>query len=267
VLVDTHCHLYIKYSEEELPAILERAWQVGLERILIPGIDLASSRRAVELSEQDARLYAAVGVHPNESLTWTEQSRRELGELARHPRVVAIGEIGLDYYRTYAPHEQQKRALIEQLELAAEMGLPVAIHNRNAWDELWPILSGWQAELERQGADLAERPGVLHAYDGGREQAEAALKQHFRLGFGGPVTYKNALERQKLAAELLLEMIVIETDAPYLTPQQHRGQRNEPAYVRFVAEKIAELREQDPDFIAKATSQNAARLFRWDHHA
>ncbi len=264
MLTDTHCHLYIKYSEEELDAVLERAWQAGLARILIPGIDLESSRRAVQICERDERLFAAVGVHPNDSLTWTDETGDALRELARHPKVAAIGEIGLDYYRDWAPPAQQMKVLAAQLELAAESGLPVVLHNRQAWQDLWPAVRDWQAGLASSGLELARRPGVLHAFEGSLEQAEAAVRRGFRISIGGPVTYKNASERQRLAAELDLETILIETDSPYLTPQQYRGQRNEPAYVRFVAEKIAELRELAPEIAGEITTRNAARLFRWE---
>jgi TatD DNase family protein len=196
-------------------------------------------------------------------MTWNDASLRELRELTLHPNVVAIGEIGLDYYRDYAPPDHQIRIFRQQLELAGEAGLPAVIHNRLAQADLWPILSGWQRELSASSNHLANRPGVLHSFDGEWAWAQEAIECGFYLGVGGPVTYKNAPDRRQLVAQLPLDAILLETDAPYLTPHPFRGRRNEPAHITWIAEKIAELHDQQVSFVAEQTSRNADRLLLW----
>jgi TatD DNase family protein len=262
-LTDTHCHLNLNIFQEDLASILERAWERGLRRILVPGIDLPTSRSAVALAEQHPNLYAAVGIHPGDASTWDAHSLAGLRELAEHPKVVAIGEIGLDYYRDRSPRPLQRQVFRAQLELAGELGLPVVIHNRESTEDLWAELAAWRSELARAGAGLAQRPGVLHSFDGSAPFALQAISNGFFIGISGPVTYKNALERQTVVASLPLDHLLIETDAPYLTPHPYRGRRNEPAYVALVAEKIAALHDQTVDEIVQATWENAALLFGW----
>lgn len=262
-LTDTHCHLNLNVFRDDLPELLERAWQQGLARILIPGIDMETSQSAVKLAEQHENLYAAVGVHPGSASAWDESSLAALRDLTQHPKAVALGEIGLDYYRDRSPRPLQRQVFREQLNLAAERGLPVVVHNRESADDLWAELSAWQAALERAGLPLAKRPGVLHSYDGPLTIAQPAIQKGFFIGVSGPVTFKKAIERQEAAANLPLDHLLIETDAPYLTPHPYRGRRNEPAYVAYVAEKLAELRQQPLDSVVKMTWENAARLFDW----
>ena len=260
--VDTHCHLNFDSFETDLNQVLENAWQAGIERILMPGVDLETSRQVIALSERDPRLFAAVGVHPNDALTWDDSTLKELHNLAEHPRVLAIGEIGLDFYRDRAPKELQKKILGEQLGLAAETGKPVLIHSRQSIHELWPILSEWQSQLDWQHP-LAGKCGVLHSYDGDLATALDAVKEGFFIGVSGPVTFRNAPERQSLVASLPLKAILLETDAPFLAPQPYRGRRNEPAYIPVIAKKIAELHDQPLAVIADATFTNADRLLGW----
>jgi TatD DNase family protein len=262
-LTDTHCHLDFDNFHKDREEVLARAWEHGLYRILIPGIDLNSSRLAVSLAESHPQLYAAVGVHPNSATTWEVDTLSELRELAGHPKVVAIGEIGLDYYRHHAPPDVQRRVFQTQLELAAEVRLPVVIHNRQASSDLFSILGSWIAQLEAAGSPLVDRPGVLHSFSDSREAAERALNYHFCLGFTGPVTFINARRLQKLASEIPLEQMLIETDAPFLTPHPYRGQRNEPMHVRLVADKIHRLKNIPFEVVAQKTAANAARLFDW----
>jgi TatD DNase family protein len=263
LLTDTHCHLNLDTFQDDLEALLERAWERGLRRILIPGIDVENSRSAVALAERHPNLYAAVGVHPGDASTWNDDTRLILADLASHPKVVAIGEIGLDFYRNRSPRPVQQSVFQEQLELAAELNLPVIIHNREALEETWSILVEWQEHLIEQGSPLADRPGVLHSYDGGLPEAQRAAEKHFFIGISGPVTFKNAQEKHAVAAGLPLEQTLIETDAPFLTPHPHRGRRNEPAYVALVAEKIAELHGQPVESVIQATWDNANHLFHW----
>jgi TatD DNase family protein len=264
LLTDTHCHLNLNTFQENLEQVLQRAWERGIGRILIPGIDLETSRSAIALAERYAPLYAAVGVHPGDASTWTAETLPALRDLARHPKVAAIGEIGLDYYRDRSPRPLQRQVFQAQLELAAEAGLPVVIHNREAFEDVWGALSTWQAELTSAGLPLAARPGVLHSYDGSAEAAGQAIEKGFFIGISGPVTFKNAAARQAVVTALPLDHILIETDAPFLTPHPYRGRwPNEPAYVAFVAEKIAGLHGLPLDTVINTTWENAAQLFLW----
>ncbi|MEW5868286.1 MAG: TatD family hydrolase [Chloroflexota bacterium] len=270
MLVDTHCHLNFDSFDGDREQVLARARQAGLARLLNPGVDLASSQAAVNLAGANPEVYAAVGVHPNDALSWNAATLDELRALARQPKVVAIGEIGLDYYRERAPHPLQAQVLEGQLALAAELGLPVVIHIRNASPEdrrasadALAMLSAWRAGLQQQSPALWARPGVLHSFSDGPEMARRAVESGFYLGISGPVTFRKALELQDVAAVVPLERLLIETDAPFLTPHPHRGQRNEPAYVRYVAEKIAQLRSLPLGEIERQTAQNAAQLFQW----
>ena len=263
MLTDTHCHLDFDPFDHDRDQVIDRAEKQGLNRILIPGVDLASSRAAVALAEQHEIVYAAVGVHPNHGSAWTTETRENLVELADHPKVVAIGEIGLDFYRDWTPHSLQKRIFRIQLEIAAEVGLPVVIHNREAEDTTIPMLIEWQQVLQESGAELALKPGVLHSYSGNIKLAGSVLDAGFYLGITGPVTFKNALDTQEVARSIPADRLLIETDGPYLTPHPFRGQRNEPSYVYYVAEKIAELRGVSPEQVGKFTSDNAKNLFKW----
>jgi TatD DNase family protein len=262
-LIDTHCHLNFNLFQNDLENVLERAWDNGIERILIPGIDLETSRRAVELCEIYPKLYSAVGIHPSEALSWDQSSIGQLIELAKHPKVVAIGEIGLDYFRDRAPRSLQIEVFQAQLDLASDLDKPVIIHNRQAFEDIWPILKVWQAELNNKGITIASRPGVLHSYEGTIELALKAVQQNFAIGIGGPVTFRNAPERQLLASSIPLSGLVLETDSPFLTPHPHRGERNEPAFISLIAKKIADLNNKPLDQIAEITSNNGDRLFEW----
>lgn len=261
--VDTHCHLSFDVFEPDLDQVLERAWENGLQRILMPGFDLDSCRQVLSISERHPNLYAAVGIHPNHASDWNEHTLSELRALAVHPRVLAIGEIGLDYYRDKAPRELQHQVLQSQLDLAAELGKPVIIHSRASIQDLWPLLSSWQSHLAKQQSPLARRPGVLHSYEGDLGTALKALEQGFMIGISGPVTFRNAPDRQELVAGLPLESLLLETDAPFLTPHPMRGKRNEPAFIPLIADKIAELHAQPRPVVAEITTRNADRLLGW----
>ena len=263
-LSDTHCHLNLKTAfQEDFEEVLSRAWETGLDRILIPGIDLETSRLAVEMAQKDDRIFAAIGIHPNDALKWKDTNRQDLMTLAQNPKVVAIGEIGLDYYREHAPRDIQLEILKIQLELAASLELPVILHNRDAIHDLWPILQDWHSTLVRTGNPLKTRPGVLHAYTGDLPAAITAIDRSFLLGIGGPVTFKNAQDRQEIVRQLPLSSILIETDAPYLAPHPHRGQRNEPGFVSLIADQIALLKQIQTSEVVITTAGNANRLFEW----
>jgi len=270
VLVDTHCHLNFDSFNNDRETVLERARQAGVERILNPGVDLATSQEAVNLAATTPEVFAAVGVHPNDALTWGDDTPDKLRELAKHPKVIAIGEIGLDYYRDETPHDIQKWVFRQQLSLAGEVGLPVVIHVRNpnlqdrqATADVLHILSVWLSELAKVGSPLEDDPGVLHSFSDDEDAARQAIQMNFRIGVTGPVTFRNALVLQRVAGSIPLDRLLIETDAPFLTPHPYRGQRNEPSYVRFVAEKIGQIRSLSYEVITEATSTNAKRLFNW----
>ncbi len=257
IIVDTHCHLDFERFDNDRAEVVERAYAQGVLRLVNPGIDVASSRVAVTLAEQYDMVYAAVGVHPN--TTWNANSLQEIRSLALHPKVVAIGEIGMDYYREHTMPADQKITFRTQLDLAAELDLPVIVHCRNAHVDALEVVSHWQ----RANGGHTQGAGVFHSYSGNAEQANETLAAGFYLGFTGPVTFPKAVELRQIASSVPLDRILVETDAPFLAPQQQRGKRNEPAYVRWVVERIAAERALDMDEFSAATSQNAARLFNW----
>lgn len=254
MLVDTHCHLDLEQFDADREAVIERARQAGVTRILVPGIDLAACRRAVALAEKYAEVHAAVGIHPNSTADFSKETVAALRDLAKHPKVDAVGEIGIDLYWQSVSLETQQRAFRAQLELAADLERPVIIHDREAHREVMAVL--------REHAPAAGV--VLHAFSGDDDMAEEAMAAGFYLGVDGPLTYKKNDALRALFARLPQDRILTETDAPYLTPQARRGSRNEPAYVRYVAEKLAEVRGVTPAALAPALAANAARLFRWE---
>jgi TatD DNase family protein len=265
-LVDTHCHLNFDLFDGDRDEVVARARQAGVERIVNPGVDLETSRSAIRLANQYPEVYAAVGVHPNDILDWDEGLLDQIKELAGNPKVVAIGEIGLDYYREKSPHDLQKQVFLQQLELATELDLPVIIHSRNASPEqpqaiqdILAILEKWQAGQGR----LPSPPGVLHSFSSDLDSARKAIKLNFLIGITGPVTFRNAPGLRRLVEGLPLEALLIETDAPFLTPHPFRGKRNEPGFVKLVAEKLAEIHNLPTEEVARITKNNAGRLFRW----
>jgi TatD DNase family protein len=255
-LVDTHCHLDASAFDKDRDAVIVRAVEAGVSHVVIPGVDAASSRAAVELAAAHPSVYAAAGIHPNAAAGFRENHLEAIEAIARAEKVVAIGEIGLDYYRDHTPHATQRSAFEAQLALAVDLKLPVIIHNRESSDDLLDILARW-AHL------LPSPPGVMHAFSAGPEVAERALELGFFLGFAGPVTYKKADRLRQIAAGAPADRIVVETDAPYLTPHPYRGKRNEPAYVRHTAERLAVVRDTTLKQIAKRTTANAGALFGW----
>jgi TatD DNase family protein len=288
VLTDTHCHLDITAFDPDRQAVIKRAAEAGLRRILIPGLDVASSRRSVQLATDHPCLYAAVGIHPTEIDKMDSNALGNLRSLAEHKKVVAIGEIGLDYYwvKDEDKRARQRESLQEQLELARGLNMPVIIHLREAGDaedgscaqDLLLILERWIATMRpsQQQTDnaahisgksgraaLVDHPGVLHSFSASAETATRAISLGFYIGVTGPVTYKNTEKRRQVIAGVPLERLLIETDAPFLAPVPHHGTRNEPAFVAHIADKIAEIHSCTPQEVAAVTTRNAARLFNW----
>jgi TatD DNase family protein len=241
--------------------VIARAINAGVNRILVPGIDITSSEIAIQLAEKHAEVYAAVGVHPNYGTTWNSNTLKTLQILSQHPKVIAVGEIGLDYYREWTPHSTQRRNFKLQLDLAAELQLPVIIHCRESFLDINDIISGWVNLLSGNG--LSSFPGILHSFSGNIEQAKPFIEMSFFFGISGPVTFKNAEVSRQTVAQLPLDKILIETDAPYLTPHPYRGKRNEPSYVYYIAEKIAEIHNLSPLEIGDITYENSLKIFSW----
>lgn len=277
MLTDTHCHLDFDKFDEDRQAVIQRATEAGVTRILIPALDLESSLSAIQLAEAYPNVYAAVGFHPTDLEKFSEKTFEEMKKLASHARVVAVGEIGIDYYWVKEREERafQLEILRRQLSWAEAIYKPVVIHMReeeDAWFgqasvDLLRILSEWHRELRAKDHPLAERPGVLHSFNGNLETAQKAIALNFYIGITGPVTYKNAEEKRNIVKQLPLTRLLIETDAPFLTPVPHRGKRNEPEFVIYIADKIAELHGTTREQVAEITATNAAHLFGWEADA
>jgi TatD DNase family protein len=254
LLIDTHCHLDFERFDEDRDAVVQRAAAAGVRQIVVPALDLDNCRTVLTLAEKYEGVFAAVGIHPNSSAGWRDSWVGVLRDLAQHPKVVAIGEIGLDYYWDKSPKTVQHRALGMQLELAAELNLPVIIHNRESSADVIRLLS--ESPLVGRGI-----PGVLHSFAGDWETAVSALDLGYYLGFTGPVTFKKADDLREIAKKVPDDRILVETDAPFLTPHPYRGKRNEPAYVAYVAERLAKERGVETAVFAQQTTENARRLF------
>lgn len=262
-LVDSHCHLDMEQFDADRAAVLERAQARGVNMIVNPGIDLVHCQQAVALADVHEQVYAAVGIHPNSSADFSEQTLTQLRGLADHPKVVAIGEIGLDYHWDVVSREKQAQAFRAQLDLAAELGLPVIIHNREASTDLAQVLHEWASSARTRNAPLAQRRfwGVLHAFSGDEALALAARDWNFAIGLGGPITFKNARTLHNLVPQLSLDRLMLETDAPWLAPHPFRGKRNEPAHVALVADRLAELMSVTVEEIAAGTTAVAHSIF------
>lgn len=252
MIFDTHAHLQDKKLRGDIENILNRARQAGVEKITCVGYDLASSQEAVLLARKYKQIYAAVGIHPHDAQTLTPEILNKLRDLAKDPKVVAIGEIGLDYYRDLSPRDKQMEAFIEQIKLAHEIGKPIIIHDREANQDVMDTIKKYKAG--RNG-------GIMHCYSGSLPLAIESIKEGFYISFAGPLTYKNARKPQEVAAKIPIDRLLVETDCPYLTPEPFRGKLNEPAHVRHVVEKMAELRGQHPDEVAYLTGRNARRVY------
>jgi TatD DNase family protein len=252
MLFDTHAHLNAMQYSEDVEEVIRRATNEGVSHIVVVGFDRPTISRAIELAEQYDFIYAAVGWHPVDAIDMTEDDLQMIEELAAHPKVVALGEMGLDYYWDKSPKEVQKEVFRKQIALAKKVKLPIIIHNREATADILEILKEENA---------AEVGGIMHCFTGSIEVAKQCIDMNFYISFGGPVTFKNAKKPKEVAKEIPLEHLLIETDCPYLTPHPFRGKRNEPSYVKYVAEAIAELKGISFEEVAEKTSDNAKKLF------
>ena len=252
MLIDTHAHVQVRQFRNDRAQVIEAAFAEGVERLIVPGIESESSKEAVALAAAyPGRLFAAVGTHPHDASTLTPAVLEEQRRLAREPGVVAIGEIGLDFYRDLSPRPVQREALVAQCALARELDLPVILHNRESHAEM-------MAALREHGVGLR---GVFHCFIGDKAMARDALDVGFYLSFAGPVTYPRNTELAEVAAWAPLDRVLVETDCPYLAPQPLRGKRNEPRHVIHTARYIAELRGIPFEELAAATTSNATTLF------
>jgi TatD DNase family protein len=262
-LFDTHAHLQDPAFADDLEPVLARAFEAGVTGIALCGYDMPSNHAALALAEQHPMLSPTVGIHPHDAKDMTPAMFAELESLAALPQVVGIGELGLDFYRDHSPHDVQRRVLDDQLGLAARLGKPVCVHSRGAEDEIYDHLSAYA----RKALSLrsAGRPvGVMHCFGGTLEQAERYVGLGFLVSIACTITYPKNDEARRIAAELPLDTIVVETDSPYLPPQPIRGQRNEPAHVLAAADAVAAARGLPLEVVARATTENACRLFALD---
>jgi TatD DNase family protein len=253
MLFDTHTHLNAEQFEEDYKEVIERAREAGVSRMVVVGFDQPTIKRAMRLIEQYDELYASVGWHPVDAIDMTESDLVWIEALAKHPKVVALGEMGLDYHWDKSPVDIQKEVFRVQIQLAKKLKLPIIIHNREATKDIIQI-------LDEEGAK--DVGGIMHCFSADWEAAKQCLDMNFHISFGGPVTFKNAEETREVAKQIPLDRLLIETDCPFLSPHPFRGKRNEPARVRLIAEQLADLKGLSLEELAQITTQNANRLFQ-----
>lgn len=252
MLFDTHAHLNAEQFEEDLVEVITRAQAAGVAHMVVVGFDRPTITRAMELVEAYDFLYAAVGWHPVDAIDMVDADLEWIEALAAHPKVVALGEMGLDYHWDKSPKDIQMEVFRKQIRLAKKVKLPVIIHNREATADIIAIL---------EEEDAAEVGGIMHCFSGSAETAKVCLDMNFYISLGGPVTFKNAKKPKEVAAAVPLNRLLIETDCPYLAPHPFRGKRNEPAYVKLVAEEIADIKQLSVEEVSRVTTANAKKLF------
>lgn len=256
MFIDTHVHLNADQYEEDLQEVIDRALEAKVERMVVIGFDRKTIERTMQLIEQYDFVYGVIGWHPVDAIDCTQQDLEWIEQLASHPKIVGIGETGLDYYWDKSPKDVQQELFRKQIQLAQKINLPIVIHNRDATGDVVQILR------EENAASVG---GVMHCFSGSVETARECIAMNFMISLGGPVTFKNSRLPKEVATEIALEHLMIETDAPYLAPHPHRGKRNEPAFVPLVAEEIARLKGLTIEEIAQATTTNAKNFFGIDN--
>lgn len=252
MLIDTHAHIDFGEYGENISTTLKNALDAGVEKIIIPGVEPEGFERIMSLTSSYKNLYGAIGIHPSEAKKWIESSYDQIKSLAQDPKIVAIGEIGLDYYWDKTYNDLQKEVFRKQIEIAKELKKPIIVHDREAHQDTFEI-------LKETGAK--EVGVVMHCFSGSPEFALECVKEGFYIALGGVVTFKNAKKPQEVAKIVPLENLLLETDSPYLTPEPYRGKVNSPANVRIVAEAIARLRNISFEEVESQTTSNAERLF------
>jgi len=251
MIIDTHSHIQLDRYDKDRDAVLNRAKKAGIEKIIAVGFDLESNRAAIELAAKEESVYATVGLHPHDSKYLTDKLLSVFKRLAQKPKVVALGEMGLDFYRNLSPRKKQYIAFEKQIELAKELEMPIVIHDRDAHKEIMKVLRKYAGEISC----------VMHCFSGDSRMAEECIDLGFMISIGGPVTYSNSKKLQEVVKKTPLESLFVETDCPWLAPQFYRGKRNEPAYITQVVEKIAELKNISFELVAETTTDNAKSLF------
>ena len=255
-IIDTHAHLEGEKFAEDFDAMITRAAEAGVNRIITAGTNVESSEKAVALAQKYPQIFAAVGIHPQEIAGAQKTDIRRIAELAKNPKVVAIGEMGLDFHRSIVHREEQIQGLKWQLALANELRMPVIIHNRQSTKEMIEILGAWVQKSQTKS------PGVIHCFQENADNARIFLAMGFYLAFGGYIGYPKSLMAEVIKA-IPEDRLLVETDAPYLPPQKFRGQRNEPAYIVHTVEKMAEILDLSAERAAEITTENAGRLFKF----
>lgn len=249
-LIDTHSHIDMDEFKDDIDLVMEKARAAGVEKIIVPSVDESSFEKVIALSDKYEEVYCALGIHPSEVLKAENEHFERILELARHKKFVAIGEVGLDYYWDKTNTKEQGIIFDRQIKIAESLNVPLLVHDREAHGDSFEHL--------RHVHDI---PIVMHCFSGSLDFARICLSQGFYIAFGGVVTFKNSRKSQEIVREIPIDKLLLETDAPYLTPEPYRGRRNEPAYVKLVAEKIAEIRNCSYDEIAEVTTANAKRVF------
>jgi len=252
---DSHAHLQMKAFDADFSDVIHRALESGIEFIVVPGSDIPSSKKALEMHVLNRHIIPAVGIHPHDAKKANGYAISELEELASEKSVAAVGEIGLDFHYNFSPPEIQMAVLRKQIQMAHRVGKPLILHSRESQNELMAILR--EEEGEKCG-------GVIHCFSGTVKEAEELLKQGFYIGFTGIVTYKSAVELKKVAQMVPLDRMLVETDAPYLTPDPCRGKRNEPSYIPLIVDELARIRKASADELGRALLENTRRLFSID---
>jgi TatD DNase family protein len=261
LLVDTHCHLNLDQFSDDLDEVILRAGEAGVDKIIVPGVDIRTSEKAIALSQKYPQVYAAVGIHPNYTSNYSQIDGNSLESLLKESKVVAVGEIGLDKYRDFSPLKQQIILLERQLEMAAGASLPVILHSRSAVTELSGILSKWRSELETKYSSPIGYLGVMHAFEGTFEEAQELIRIGFCIGIGGAVTFQPSRIDERILSGLPISNFLLETDSPYLAPLPHRGKRNEPAFLRYTVQNISSKIGISFSELCKITTKTASSIF------
>lgn len=248
---DTHAHYDDRRFDQDRDALLAALPAAGISLVLNPGSSIESSHRAITLADAHAHVYAAVGVHPHDARTMTDASVDTLRTLSHHPKVMAIGEIGLDYHYDFSPRDVQRKRFREQLDLAQEVDLPVILHQRESTEDMLEILQ-----------DYRGIPGVVHCFSGSVDTARTLLDLGLHLSFTGVITYKNARKSHEVLRYMPMDRLMLETDAPYLTPEPNRGKRNDSTQLSHIAEAVATIRGLSVEDVARITTETGKQLFR-----
>jgi len=252
MFIDTHAHMFFANFREDIDEVISRAKEENIKYILVPATDIETAKQTIELTKKYDIIYGAVGVHPHDTKDWNSTFISQIEKLAKNEKIVAIGEIGLDYYYDYSPKEKQIEAFKAQIDLALKLKLPIIVHNRESHEDIMNILRSYK------GSGLRAQ---LHCYNGSKEDARELIELGHYISFTGNITFKKADSLREVLKSIPVKYLMTETDSPFMTPVPHRGKRNEPAYVKIVAEKIAEIRHVSPEDISRVTSYNAFKMF------